>query len=482
MQLPFQNTSIYRHALILMDEISALLQQNEGLILKKKMEEESIAAITNIAKGLSADAKNLSLDHFQTANENIYSIIALLDVALNSNIINNSDKQRFQSRLKTLETEIKDFHSKRKKILILSAEVGQGHMSASKAVKEAMEYKYGYDYDVEIVDFVQMLSSIINVVTKKNYENLVKFAPSIYKFIYESTNKQVQIVKLLNQFNYPFVISKIRKFFEEKDPDILVSTFPVWNYLAAEIWKKQRKDAKFISIVTDSITIHHSWVIANTDYHIVANQDTAESLEKLGTPEKNIKILGFPVRLSFMQNSDRQTLLKDLDLNPQNFTILFLPTSQNLRKNQYIIKELVNSNDPFNVVIITGRDVKLKPRLEKMDLGKNIRILGWTEKMCDFIKISDLIITKAGGATIMECIAAEKPMIITSIIPGQEEGNAELIKKHHLGIIATGPKDNIMEHVNYIRQKMDYFKKNLHETANPQAAIKIAEFLHELLI
>ena len=47
-----------------------------------------------------------------------------------------------------------------------------------------------------------------------------------------------------------------------------------------------------------------------------------------------------------------------------------------------------------------------------------------------------LVIGKAGGAIVQEAIAARCPMIINQVIPGQEEGNAELIWRCGLGAIA----------------------------------------------
>ena len=47
-----------------------------------------------------------------------------------------------------------------------------------------------------------------------------------------------------------------------------------------------------------------------------------------------------------------------------------------------------------------------------------------------------LVIGKAGGATVQEAIAARCPMIVNQVIPGQEEGNAELISRGGLGAVA----------------------------------------------
>jgi processive 1,2-diacylglycerol beta-glucosyltransferase len=111
---------------------------------------------------------------------------------------------------------------------------------------------------------------------------------------------------------------------------------------------------------------------------------------------------------------------------------------------------------------------------------KNIRIIGWTDQMPEFMKNCDLVVTKAGGATVMECIAAKKPMIITQIIPGQEMGNAELIKLHNLGIIQKSAKMTITECIEYTKTNQKTFQKNLQKISNPLASLKIAEFINDL--
>jgi hypothetical protein len=72
-------------------------------------------------------------------------------------------------------------------------------------------------------------------------------------------------------------------------------------------------------------------------------------------------------------------------------------------------------------------------------------------------------------------------MIITQVIPGQEMGNAELIKLHELGIIQKEAKMSIPECISYIQKNQDRFLKNLAKQSNPEANINIAKFINELI-
>ena len=49
------------------------------------------------------------------------------------------------------------------------------------------------------------------------------------------------------------------------------------------------------------------------------------------------------------------------------------------------------------------------------------------------------LVSKAGGATTQEAIAALCPMIVNQIVPGQEEGNYELLRRRGAGALAQTP-------------------------------------------
>ena len=176
--------------------------------------------------------------------------------------------------------------------------------------------------------------------------------------------------------------------------------------------------------------------------------------------------------------------MKKLGLNPKLFTVLLFANVGNNKRNLQIIEETIKEKRDYNVICVTGRNHQLLPKIKHLNKERNVKILGWTDEAPTLMKASDLIITKAGGATVMECIAAKKPMIITQIIPGQEEGNAELINNHNLGVILPKRKkgvETIRPSISEIRKNYSKYKKALEKQSKPKAALKIAEFIASYL-
>ena len=54
-----------------------------------------------------------------------------------------------------------------------------------------------------------------------------------------------------------------------------------------------------------------------------------------------------------------------------------------------------------------------------------------------------VVVSKAGGATTQEAIAACCPMIVNQIVPGQEEGNYELLRRRNIGSLSQTPEEVI---------------------------------------
>jgi processive 1,2-diacylglycerol beta-glucosyltransferase len=114
------------------------------------------------------------------------------------------------------------------------------------------------------------------------------------------------------------------------------------------------------------------------------------------------------------------------------------------------------------------------------DHADRVRVLGWTNQIPELMRSHHLLISKAGGATVQEAIAARCPMIVNQVIPGQEEGNAELISGGGLGAVAERNREvaELVEHAFADRARQWFeWRKNLKRVSKPDAAKRIAELV-----
>lgn len=369
-------------------------------------------------------------------------------------------------------------------ILILTGSVGSGHISAARAICEAIYRITNGKKRVEIVDAFNFFPESITKATKKLYFSALKFSPKIWGAVFDQTAEDKWSLKLLNSISAPLAMEKLLNLFNQTRPRVLVSTYPIWDILARKTWNiyKKEKQLPFVNVITDSLTVHPSWISGNPDYVIAANTDTKTALKNLGVDSKKIKTFGYPTSHLFHKHHDCAIFLQNKGLSNKKKTLLLIFTTGTKNSKIKRIASAISKSKLKNLqlVILACVAEKLKKYLAHLKWPCPHYLTGRTNQMHEFIHAADIVLTKAGGATVMECIASKKPMIIIDVIPGQEIGNATLVSKYNLGAILNENADNLDEAIKYILDNEKLIHKNLASQQKPHAAEDTAKFLLKL--
>lgn len=367
----------------------------------------------------------------------------------------------------------------KKTILILSSSFGQGHLATAKALKNVAINHPELLIDVKIIDFSEEIGKLFNKTSKKLYEINTKHLPALYKWMYVSTDITHTPIRLANLLSYPLRQNHLKNLLSSYNPDLIISNYPVWQYLALQISKKSFPNLEFATLITDSISVHSSWTIPDSDFYLVANEPTASSLHQLGVSNNKIFSLGYPVHESFMNNDENITsILSKKHISIDRKIILFSASALRAPYVLRVIRAIDTHYPEMTLVVVTGRDKELHRQIKEYNFWEtpNRHLIGWTNNMPQLIKASDIVITKAGGSTVMECIAAKKPLIINKVIPGQEEGNAELVERYKIGHIARKSSE-IITAISEIQKDYQAYVARLTEISHPEAAYTILHFL-----
>jgi processive 1,2-diacylglycerol beta-glucosyltransferase len=135
-----------------------------------------------------------------------------------------------------------------------------------------------------------------------------------------------------------------------------------------------------------------------------------------------------------------------------------------------------------HLTVVTGRHKHLHAFLKRLDVPMgSFDLLGWTDRMPELLAESHLFIGKAGGAIVQETLAIARPMIISHVVAGQEEGNVTLLADIGAGELATTPEKIVAS----VRRAMlenggaewSRWRENLLKVSHPAAARKTAEFV-----
>jgi len=326
------------------------------------------------------------------------------------------------------------------RVLILTASYGEGHNAAARAVAAACEDLSGPG-SVRIVDLFALASPRLNAVARRGYLQAINRAPRLWSRAYswmDHSNILPHTLAFLRRD-----IRLLSQVIASEQPTAICSTYPVYAFLIERLRRRGQIEAPHFNVVTDSISINSLWWRAGCSGWFVPNDDTAEILRQKGLDPLRLHTFGFPVTLYFSRHA--------AEFSPPELAAGGAPRvlhiiNSGTRMATATAKAIFDRQD-WDVTCAVGQDDGLRRRLEKMAAGRRrpAQILGWTDLIPRLLMTHHIVVSKAGGATTQEAIAACCPMIVSQVVPGQEEGNYELLRRHGVGALAETPESVLRE-------------------------------------
>ncbi|MFA6549036.1 MAG: glycosyltransferase [Candidatus Margulisiibacteriota bacterium] len=366
----------------------------------------------------------------------------------------------------------------KKKILYLFSDTGGGHRSAATAIMRAVDDLYKNRVSQEMVDVFAECSSFLNVFARL-YAPVIKYSPKLWGQLYYWLDDEKKLEQL-EQISRPFVLKELKKLLLKVKPDAVVSVHPMVNHLTVKAICETDLKIPFIVVITDPVTLHRAWVVPQVDLCIVATPEARLRAIKYGMPSAKIKVAGMPIDPKFAQKIART----DKSAAVRLFTVLLMGGGEGAGKMEDIIDEFERTGFDGELIVITGRNKQLEKKLRSKTDQFNfpIRVYGFTNQVYELMSESDMIVTKAGPGTIAEALAMNLPIIITSWLPGQEEGNVAFVEKAKVGRVSEDPTQ-IVKLVKHLRQPAQYeaLKRNIKKVSRPQAALEIARHIFKCI-
>jgi 1,2-diacylglycerol 3-beta-galactosyltransferase len=374
----------------------------------------------------------------------------------------------------------------KKRILFLMTDAGGGHRAAAMAVDEAIHHLYPDTYD-----------TIIEDLWKKHTPWPMNKLPDTYPWM---TGPGIPMWKLLwlisttaqpHKVVFPSVSPVLKRYisgyFKKVKPDIIISVHPLMNHIGLKLRDKAGlKDVPFVTVVTDMVSIHPTWICPQVNFCMVPTEPARELALKWGIPPDKVMVVGQPVGLKFaqMKAEDKSILRQKLGLQPERRTLLVVGGGEGFGPLFEITRAIAQTVPQAQMMVVAGRNKALKEKLEGVSWEIPTRIYGFVNNMPELMGAANILVTKAGPGTISEAFIANLPVILSGYIPGQETGNVTYVQEHRAGLLAEKPQ----EIANLVREWMEPDNPSLQEMARnaaalakPEAALTIARKVCDLI-
>ena len=364
------------------------------------------------------------------------------------------------------------------KVLILTADAGFGHRSAALAIKTVFQEKYNDKYEVILVNPLDNKKAPFFLrESQSEYDKWVRNVPELYKFGYELSDAAIP-VSILETILTVSLFEVFRETLEEHKPDIIINTYPLYQAPFIAVRSLLKLNIPMATIVTDLATVHNIWFNEDIDLMIVPTSIVKNDAIKAGVAPEKILEIGIPVNPNiFLLKENKQELRRKFNWEENKTTILAVGSKrvEHFKENLNILN---HSGYNFQLVVVTGRDKKLYEELKNIEWHHPVFLYEFVENMPEFMKASDLLISKAGGLIVTEALASGLPILIMDAIPGQETGNALFVQEAGAGVWTKNWVE-FLETISHLLmencEKLSDFQKNAQNKGKPSAAMQIVE-------
>lgn len=388
--------------------------------------------------------------------------------------------------------------SKRKsKILVMHASVGSGHRSAAEAIAYALQQVIDSgikvvpgqpdDIEVEVLDSLDFAR--VEIDGNKTASGFV--GPT--RPIYDVTWRYFFTGRILWNGGEQWLNVMFPRFctwVRENQPAAIICTHITAANIAVGARRKLRMDFPIICVPTD-YEVEGLWPREYTDLFCAANGYMAETLRARRVPEERIKVTGIPANPQFSQNYDREAARDKWAIEGEGKTVLVLAGAHlpkpymRLRNTLWEFLPYLHELSGMQFVFVTGHDSEyasdLRAAIRKEGIG-NAKVLGYVDEIAELMAACDLVVCKAGGLTVTECLDARKPMILLGKAYGQEKINVRMLTARGAALHVQTARElfEILEEIESDDSMIKSLLLDIEIARRPYAALDIARASIEL--
>ena len=267
-----------------------------------------------------------------------------------------------------------------------------------------------------------------------------------------------------------YAARNLYQFLHGRIPDAVVCTHPFACGVMAQ-FKMAYAPALPVTAVLTDFAAHPFWLHPAIDRYVVAHPGMKTYLIEHGIAEQKITVSGIPIDERFahpVTPSQAKTMRARLGLPLDHYVVMLMGGGLGVGPLATMLDELGKLQLPLFVVVVAGRNDRYRAYLEShaRRLAMRVKVVGFIANVHEYMQVTDLLMTKPGGLSCAEVLAARVPTILTAPLPGPEEANAEYLQSCGAAL--------------YARHSREFAQLVITALTNPMMRLRLAHAMQQI--
>jgi processive 1,2-diacylglycerol beta-glucosyltransferase len=365
------------------------------------------------------------------------------------------------------------------RLLILSVAVGHGHVRAAEALAAGVRQWFP-QHQVRHLDLLALTPVLFRKAYKDMYLKLVQNHPEVWAYIYNrfDNSKADSFFEKTRRKLESACTQQLRRALDSYAPDHIICTHFMPQQVLARWKRKKRLSVPLWSCITDFVA-HRFWLEEGMEGYFTATAENQWRMRRRGLTGANIYCFGIPVLPSFTPPPDpaaaRRRAAEKFALDSRKPCFLLMGGGAGIGDMQSLARGIMDLFTDLQLIVLCGSNKKLLSQLQTLDYPGRLLPLGFSDEVAELLSLCDLLITKPGGLTSVECLAMGKPMLLYAPIPGQEEYNADYLLENRAALKAPDASGLLWRIERLLKEKglLSELAANAAALGKPEAARRI---------
>jgi processive 1,2-diacylglycerol beta-glucosyltransferase len=331
-----------------------------------------------------------------------------------------------------------------RRVLILSADVGEGHAAAARALAEQIESS-PEQAEVTVIDGLAAMGRVLRPVVEDGYRVQLRLVPWTYTIVYWLLENVAPIRWLARRLLYLFGSRPLARHIAEHQPDVIVSTYPAVTVVLARLRRTKIVHCPTVATITD-LTGLFFWAQPGIDMHLVMYGESLSPVERIAG-EGSVRLVRPLISADFLGPRCPLEARRALGLPEGGRVVVVSGGGWGVGDIEGAVRELSGLAEVSSIVCLAGRNEDLAVQLKGAFAEEPVvRVLGFTDKMPQLLAAADVLVHSTGGVTCLEAKAAGTPVVSYGLPVGHARLNTRAMATLDLLRLANNT-DELREHV-----------------------------------
>lgn len=322
-----------------------------------------------------------------------------------------------------------------RKVLIISAEMGEGHNAAAAALTEVIRDRWP-DCELLQLDTMEVRGHRFARLARWSYSFQLNVWPWSYEVSYSVLSRSQRVADVSRSLAEAFFGPRLERAMRDKSPDVVISTYPFGSAALSWLRKKRHLDALTVTYIP-AFHVHPLWVYDSIDMHF-AMYDTAADHALLRGLDRSLRVGAPPVRRGFGDFS-REEARRVFGLAQDDFVVLVTGGAWGLGAVASGVEALVDMDGPpVHVMAVCGKNSQLEAQVRAIEEKRpgRLSVFGYITQMPEAMAAADVVVTNGAGVTVLEALRTPRPVVAFAPLAGHGIASTMEMVRRHLAVEA----------------------------------------------